>query len=511
MKLQYTEEKAKLQKELSEQKAVALTCDFWTSNATHSYITATAHYIDINWILRHPVLATRRVIGHHTGELISGVLDSMRQEFNIHDKVAGLTTDNASNMRKAGSLQVFTTCKDATVSCMAHTLQLAVEDGLKAETIQNAAAQCRRCIGHFNKSNLASDALESYQIKQNPNKKPLKVIQDVCTRWNSLYLMFQRMELLRAAMYAVLHDKSITKPADCQAFEIPNETWNLMADLLPVLKPMVDATEALSSESYPSVSCIIPMIVGLIKNDLAPKECDTEVIETFKCTVIVGLRSRFPMPNDSTFPQSALAAAILLDPRHKSLAVIEDIDVKEQLKQVVFNMMKADIDPGTLAKEELHSPAKKQRTVSSYLEGDFSDEDGEQDTLDSELNEYLHEKVTRRSTRDPLLWWKVNESRFPNVAKLARKFLCIMGTSVPSERVFSTAGLVVTSKRSQLHPESVDEIIFLNKALKRKYTEESGLKDKTNEKEELPKVKMEPLETPSDKEDDEDPPLPELY
>ena len=97
------------------------------------------------------------------------------------------------------------------------------------------------------------------------------------------------------------------------------------------------------------------------------------------------------------------------------------------------------------------------------------------------------------------------------MAKLARKFLCIMGTSVPSERVFSTAGLVVTSKRSQLNPESVDEIIFLNKALKRKYAEESEQKDKTHEREELPKVKMEQVETPQDKDDDDDPPLPELY
>ena len=77
---------------------------------------------------------------------------------------------------------------------------------------------------------------------------------------------------------------------------------------------------------------------------------------------------------------------------------------------------------------------------------------------------------------------------------------------------FSTAGLVVTSKRSQLHPDSVDEIIFLNKALKRKYAEESEQKDKTYEKEELPKVKMEQVETPPDKDDDDDdPPLPELY
>ena len=77
--------------------------------------------------------------------------------------------------------------------------------------------------------------------------------------------MFERLELLRAATYAVLHDKAFTKPNDCQTYEISGTTWNIIADLLPVLKSLVDATEALSSEVYPSVSCIIPMVVGLIK------------------------------------------------------------------------------------------------------------------------------------------------------------------------------------------------------------------------------------------------------
>ena len=70
-------------------------------------------------------------------------------------------------------------------------------------------------------------------------------------------------------------------------------TWNLIDKLLPTLKPLVDATEALASESYPSVSCMILMITGLIKNDLSTKPDDTETIETFKVKVIVGLRSRF--------------------------------------------------------------------------------------------------------------------------------------------------------------------------------------------------------------------------
>lgn len=472
LKLQYTAEKTKLAEELGDQVAVAITSDCWTSHKkSQSFITTTAHYIDTNWIMRHPVLATRRIIGQHTGEVISSVLGDITKEFNIHHKVAGLTTDNASNMKKAGRLQVFNTCSDATVSCMAHTLQLAVEDGLHTEEIQRAANEARKCVSHFSRSNLASDALEQYQLKQNPEKKPLSLIQDVCTRWNSMYFMFDRLVHLRSAVYAVLHDRTHTKPADCESLEISNAAWNLMERLLPALKPMVDATEALSSESYPSVSCIIPMITGLIKNDLAPKEDDTETIETFKVKVIVGLRSRFTLPDDEHFSESAVAVSILLDPRFKNLSVIEDPGVKEQLKNFVASILKAQTEVKPKIKEEEPSPAKKQKSVASYLEGDFSD-DEEEDNTECELKQYLQEKVSRRSARNPLMWWKVNEPKFPNIARMARKFLCIMGTSVPSERVFSIAGLTVTKTRSTLEPESLDQIIFMNKALKRKYEDE---------------------------------------
>ncbi len=64
---------------------------------------------------------------------------------------------------------------------------------------------------------------------------------------------------------------------------------------------------------------------------------------------------------------------------------------------------------------------------------------------------------------DPLTWWKSNECKYPHIAKMARCYLAVPGSSVPSERVVSTAGDIVTAKRSTLSPDNVDILVFLKK------------------------------------------------
>ncbi|XP_052809510.1 uncharacterized protein LOC128237975 [Mya arenaria] len=82
------------------------------------------------------------------------------------------------------------------------------------------------------------------------------------------------------------------------------------------------------------------------------------------------------------------------------------------------------------------------------------------DKCDDELKDYLLEKFVDVS---PLTWWKDNEYKYPRIAVVAKQILCIPATSVPWERVFSTAGILVSKLRNSLSPSLVDNIIFLNK------------------------------------------------
>ena len=64
---------------------------------------------------------------------------------------------------------------------------------------------------------------------------------------------------------------------------------------------------------------------------------------------------------------------------------------------------------------------------------------------------------------DPLSWWKAHSEQYPNLCELAMKYLSVPATSVPAERVFSTAGLVVNRLRARLTSEHVDMLVFLRK------------------------------------------------
>ena len=90
----------------------------------------------------------------------------------------------------------------------------------------------------------------------------------------------------------------------------------------------------------------------------------------------------------------------------------------------------------------------------------LSDTERKKVEVEREMNNYL--SLDTSVLGNPLIWWRENQKHFPQLAKLAKKYLCVPATSVPSERAFSMAGHVVNEKRSSLLPENVNMLVFLS-------------------------------------------------
>jgi len=80
--------------------------------------------------------------------------------------------------------------------------------------------------------------------------------------------------------------------------------------------------------------------------------------------------------------------------------------------------------------------------------------------VETEVEKYLSEPCQPRHS-DPLDWWRVNGRRFPLLVTASRRYLSAPPTSVPSERLFSTAGEVCSDKRSCSLSENVERLVFL--------------------------------------------------
>lgn len=84
--------------------------------------------------------------------------------------------------------------------------------------------------------------------------------------------------------------------------------------------------------------------------------------------------------------------------------------------------------------------------------------------IKEQITRYRREKVELNDS--PLDWWRANGSKYFALTTVAGKYMCVSGTSVPSERLFSTAGNLLNCKRSCLSSDNVDMILFLNKNMK---------------------------------------------
>ena len=117
------------------------------------------------------------------------------------------------------------------------------------------------------------------------------------------------------------------------------------------------------------------------------------------------------------------------------------------------------------AEKPIPTPAKKP----SLLWANFDRDVKEKQQVTSNILTATELKVRRHLEtaslfRDakPLEYWKDHCSTLPRLSLIARDVLSIPETCVPSERLFSKAGELISNRRSSLKAKNVDRILFLN-------------------------------------------------
>jgi len=226
--------------------------------------------------------------------------------------------------------------------------------------------------------------------------------------------------------------------------------WNILQELTNMLKPFEIATRKLSAENYPTLSFVVPIMYSCYQaitlSTAATKFNDCKKLgEEITAALFTYLVSH--ITHD-------MLLACFFDPRSKKLKFLD-----EKTKSLVKNLAQTKIEEVKSTSTEIKEPAVMDEFELLLQTGEVPQNEEEEDT--SEFSRY--DKVPQISSKsDPLAFWKTNKTKYPAAAKLARRYLAIPATSVPSERVFSKAGNIVTKKRASLDPCLVEKLLFLH-------------------------------------------------
>ena len=299
-----------------------------------------------------------------------------------------------------------------------------------------------------------------------PHRRSLKLIKDICTRWNST---LQRCVLLQKHITHVLAESKY-------AHLVPSpEQWLAAEKLCALLKPFQIATDFLQGEKYPTLGCVsryITTLVGGLQGTMPPVHWQlgtrwnnlpkivlvARASKLVRCFILQDMLQRW----DSA--DLLLGMGAITHPGHKSLSWLNCTNRQTIISQLQTEMM--NITEENEEDEADEPPAKK--AAVTQQEEEFDILFGHKDECPGEVIRSTHDHIEdeflrylKEAESDPMDWWRKHESYFPQVAKLARKYLAIPASTALSERVFSTAKNILQKKRWSLLAERLGKCIFL--------------------------------------------------
>ncbi|KMQ88300.1 zinc finger bed domain-containing protein 4-like protein [Lasius niger] len=296
--------------------SVCMTTDLWTSRSGDSYIAFTLQFLDEDFVMQHMTVDCQPFPGKHDCIAICDKVENVISELDLLDekiKIYIVSDNGANNVKALGknpsNLENDFNMTEAVnrkswehILCYNHTLQLTISDTRKEMSANGVIEKVSNIVARYNRSKSARESLEHFQTEHNIPKHDL--IQMVCTRWDSEFLMLERFVEQKFAIISEQHKAGIDG--------LTVQEWKLIEGYVEVLRSIANFTAEMGSRSKPTLSMVLPVIFeikssleDIIKN--APK--GTGIL--FARKLLANIKLRF---TDSKYWESPLyRIAMLLD------------------------------------------------------------------------------------------------------------------------------------------------------------------------------------------------------
>ena len=387
---------------------------------------------------------------------------------------------------------------------------------------------------------------------------PLKLLQDVKTRWWSTYRMINRLLELKSSVVRVsqsMGENGDNNPqyVECDHY-LTDHQWNLLEALNYVLHAIYKCMKLVEGDRYVTASWV-PVQIEMVRKRLWEGSQDQytkpskrggpgtviknpPLVQKICKPILEDIEHRWKVGNNTKIWNDGVRRgfmnrqegihpcfiiAMCLDPRFKELKTAEtgvkDVE-REDIWKKVFELMvqeKSSVrtnnknNTTTIGEEDnmedntgnnegqaANVDDGNGNNLSEDLISSLFDEDDDfnappppaafldqannassnntiEEVCELELRLYRKEdtvpKFYRKADSDKIIWtnilgwWQLKEGAYPTLASLAKKFLAIEATSAASERLFSTAGRVITRDRNRLDPNTVGQILYVKSNL----------------------------------------------
>ncbi|XP_054480191.1 zinc finger BED domain-containing protein 4 [Anoplopoma fimbria] len=445
----------------AEGGVVHFTTSIWVSSQTREYLTLTAH-----WATYESSVRPQGQDFHCSALLSVSQIDCDHDMHDIPKQLEYLWDSwvTSSGLKKGFTVTDNNTIRNTledyghvTMQCFGHTIDLIVSEAIKSQRmVQNLLSIARKICERVHRSAQAKEKLAELQrVHQLPENQ---LIQDVPSKWRTSFFMLERLVEQKNAIDEMSIECNFREMISC-------DQWEVMLSVCNALKPFEVACREMNNRTA-TLGQVIPLI------HILNRKIDMLFDETVGIdNMLKSLKEAMVSKMSATLHDPQYTWATMLDPRYKTSLFTEE--EAERCKQDLIEELDSSSSTSPAEKPPLPNGCNDAPVSSNAshpnkdnlwsLMADIRQKiKHEEKTKSSELTvlEYLEEDILDQSC-DPLDYWNLKKFQWPDLAKVAARYVGCPPSIVPAETLFSTASHNCALNQHRPLLENMEGLLFL--------------------------------------------------